>query len=60
MEGLLSDLVNNTGSSYDLYLVSGVDYHFDSSKKLSTIKDAIGNNSITFTYGGNSYISKMI
>ncbi|HVP23830.1 MAG TPA: hypothetical protein VMS77_07960, partial [Conexivisphaerales archaeon] len=51
------ELVNNSGSSYDLYMVSGMDYHFDSSKRLVSVTDPTGNNSITFSYGGNGEIS---
>jgi RHS repeat-associated protein len=52
-------LVNNSGSSYDLYLSSGVDYHFDSSKRLVSITDPTGNNTIHFSYNGNNEISSI-
>ncbi|MDG7001115.1 MAG: RHS repeat protein, partial [Nitrososphaerota archaeon] len=52
-------LINNTGSSYDLYLGSGVDYHFDSAKHLVSITDPTGSNVIRFNYGSNNYISSI-
>jgi YD repeat-containing protein len=45
-------LVNNT-SSYDLYTASGLDYHFDSGKKLVSMTDTTGNNTISFSYDAN-------
>lgn len=45
-------LVNNT-NSYDLYLSSGLDYHYNSAKQLVSITDTTGNNAITFYYSGN-------
>jgi hypothetical protein len=51
-------LLNNSGS-YDLHLVSGIDYHFNSAKQLESITDSTGNNTITFSYGTNGYISKI-
>ena len=52
-------LVNNSGSSYDLYLSSGIDYHFDSSKRLASITDNTGNNTIHFTYNVSNQISSI-
>jgi RHS repeat-associated protein len=49
-------LVNNT-NSYDLYLASGVDYHYNSAKQLVTIIDTTGNNTITFYYKNNEISS---
>ncbi|HZW55755.1 MAG TPA: hypothetical protein VFF30_05650, partial [Nitrososphaerales archaeon] len=52
-------LSNNSGSSFDLYLASGVDYHFDSLKRLVSITDTTGNNTLTLEYNSNSYISNI-
>ncbi|MGA2876475.1 MAG: hypothetical protein ABSE82_13170, partial [Nitrososphaerales archaeon] len=58
IRGTLFKLVSNSGgSSYDLYLSSGVDYHFNTAKQLTTITDPTGNNTISFSYGANNYIS---
>ena len=51
------ELVSNNGSSYDLYLSSGIDYHFNSARQLAYIADTTGNNTISFTYTSLGYIS---
>jgi YD repeat-containing protein len=61
-------LVQNADGSFDLYLVSGEDYHFGANSsgvqysRLDWIKDATGNNSINFFYSGDhiSYITDSI
>ncbi|MDG6906751.1 MAG: RHS repeat-associated core domain-containing protein, partial [Nitrososphaerota archaeon] len=52
-------LLNHSGASYDFYLSSGVDYHFNSGKQLVSITDPTGNNVITFNYGSNNYVSSI-
>ncbi len=45
------ELVQNSGSgTYDLYLPSGIDFHYASDKELLSITDSTGNNTISFEY----------
>jgi len=50
------ELVNNSGS-YSLYLADGTTYQFNSAKELTSMTDSTGNNTISFSYGSNNYIS---
>jgi RHS repeat-associated protein len=52
-------LVQNSGGTYTLYDKSGTDYQFNSNKQLASITDQTGNNTITFAYGANGYISQV-
>jgi RHS repeat-associated protein len=52
-------LVENTGSTYTLYLTNGTVYQFNSAKELTSITDSTGNNTISFSYGSNNYISQI-
>jgi RHS repeat-associated protein len=52
------ELVNSSGT-YSLYLADGTDYQFNSLKHLTSITDSTGNNTISFSYGSNGYISQI-
>ena len=52
------ELVNNSGS-YTLYLADGTQYQFNSAKQLTSETDSTGNNTISFSYGTNGYISQI-
>ncbi|MDG7016645.1 MAG: RHS repeat protein, partial [Nitrososphaerota archaeon] len=49
----------NTGNGYTLYAMSGTVYQFDANKKLTSITDSTGNNTIYFGYGTDGYISQI-
>src|SRR5207245_8590435 len=48
------NLTKKQDGSYDLYLANGMLYHFGSGLKLNNVTDATKNNTITFSYVGNS------
>ncbi|MGD0476938.1 MAG: hypothetical protein ABSB29_02085 [Nitrososphaerales archaeon] len=50
-------LVANTGGTFTLYMPSGTLYQFDSSKRLTSVTDHTGNNTISLSYGSNNYVS---
>jgi hypothetical protein len=53
-------LVNDGSSTgYTLYLPDGTQYQFNSAEQLTTITDHTDNNSISFSYGSNNYISQI-
>src|SRR3989454_4039313 len=58
-------LVQNGGSgsgssgTYTLYDKSGTTYQFNSNKQTTSITDQTGNNTITFSYGAEGYISQI-
>ncbi|TLY05912.1 MAG: RHS repeat protein, partial [Thaumarchaeota archaeon] len=56
-------LVQNSGGgssgTYTLYDKSGTTYQFNSNKQLTSITDQTGNNTITFSYGAEGYISQI-
>ncbi|MDA4122765.1 MAG: hypothetical protein OK456_06250, partial [Thaumarchaeota archaeon] len=56
--GVNFELVNNSGS-YALSLPNGTQYNFNSAKQLTSITDKTGNNTISFSYGTNGYISQI-
>jgi RHS repeat-associated protein len=57
-KGVNFELVANSDGSYDLYTVSGTDYHFNSARQLLTITDVIKNNTVTLSYS-NGQISQI-
>ena len=50
-------MIDNQGSSYTLKMGDGTIYQFDSSERLTSEIDATGNNTLTFSYGSNGYLS---
>src|SRR5256712_6276138 len=53
------NLVHNSDGTFTLYPRDGTQYQFNGAKQLTTIVDHTGNNTISFTYGSNGYISQM-
>jgi len=51
-------LVNN-GGSYTLYDASGTTYQFNTNRQLTSVTDRTSNNTISFSYGSNGYISQI-
>src|SRR2546426_54034 len=52
-------LVHNADGTFTLYPRGGTQYQFNGAKQLTAIIDHTGNNTLSFAYGSNGYISQV-
>src|SRR5207245_506315 len=52
-------LVHNADGTFSLYPRDGTLYQFNGAKQLTKIVDRTGNNTLSFAYGANGYISQV-
>ena len=52
-------VANAGGGTYTLTMADGTVYQFNSAKQLTSVTDSTGNNTITFSYGANKYVSQV-